>query len=107
VEPYLDKLKTGRLDRHQKDIIKVLDYNLRELTSPFSKVLSSNLMGLTPREVQAANLVKIGKSTKEIAEIMNLSSGTISVHRKNIRKKLGLTNRKSNLRTVLSSIVDE
>ena len=49
-----------------------------------------------------ANLVKLGKRTKEIAGIMNLSPGTISIHRKNIRKKLELTHQKTNLQTMLS-----
>ena len=61
-----------------------------------------NLRCLFPAEIQVANLVKLGKRTKEIAEIMNLSPGTISIHRKNIRKKLELTHQKTNLQTMLS-----
>ena len=54
------------------------------------------------RRTRLKNLIKLGKRTKEIAQILRLSPGTISIHRKNIRKKLELTHRKVNLQTVLS-----
>jgi DNA-binding CsgD family transcriptional regulator len=73
------------------------------LTSPFANTFSTRLTRLTPSEIQIANLVKLGKRTKEIARIMNLSEGTISIHRKNIRKKLRLTHQKTNLQSALSA----
>jgi len=102
VEPYLDKLKDCRLTEQQQVLLDILRSNINELTSPFTSNFSTKLVRLTPAEIQVANLVKLGKRTKEIAGIMHLSPGTISIHRKNIRKKLDLTHQKANLQTTLA-----
>lgn len=104
VEPYLAKLGTGRLTAEQKVLVDILGANLKEIVSPFTGTLSSKFVKLTPAEIQVANLVKQGKRTKDIAELLTLSPGTINIHRKNIRKKLGLTNQGGNLQSVLSSV---
>jgi PAS domain S-box-containing protein len=103
VDPYLEKLKNQRLNQQQKIIVDILSRNLQELTSSFSQTLATDISKLSPSELQVANLVKHGKTTKEIAELMNLAPGTISIHRKNIRKKLGISQHKINLQSYLSS----
>jgi PAS domain S-box-containing protein len=102
VGPFLDRLQESRLNDQQKVLVDILRANIAELTSPFAHHFSGKLVRLTPAEMQVANLVKQGKRTKEIAAIMHLSPGTISIHRKNIRKKLELTHQKTNLQTALS-----
>ena len=102
VDPFLDRLADSGLTAPQRVLVEILRANIAELTSPFAKGFSSRLIRLTPVEIQVANLVKLGKRTKEIAAIMYLSPGTISIHRKNIRRKLDLTHRKTNLQTMLS-----
>jgi len=60
-------------------------------------------MHITPRELQVGNFVKEGRTSKEIADILNTTERTVVAHRVNLRKKLGL-DKKSNLRTYLLSL---
>jgi PAS domain S-box-containing protein len=102
VDPFLDRLKESGLNEQQRVLVDILQANIDELTSPFADNFSSKMARLTPAEIQVANLVKLGKRTKEIAAIMHLSPGTIGIHRQKIRKKLELTHQKINLQTTLS-----
>ena len=104
IDPYLKKLKKTKLDDMQKTYLGIIESNLDDIISPFVCGSSINLLNFTPTELQVANLIKQGKITKEIASILNLSAKTIEFHRDNIRKKLGIKNRKINLRTHLLSL---
>ena len=102
--PYLEKLKLGNLDYKQGAYVEILESNLNDIISPFLKKLSSQYLNLTPTEIQVANLIREGKSTKEIAEILNISERAIEFHRNNIRDKLGLKKSKTNLRSYLLTL---
>ena len=104
VGPYIEKLKRTRLTEQQQAYVQIITSNLEEIVSPFVRHLSANYIKLTPTEIQVANFVKQGKTTKEIAAQLNLSARTIEVNRNNIRKKLGISNQKINLRTYLLSL---
>jgi PAS domain S-box-containing protein len=104
IEPYLSKLKNSGLDERQATYLEILESNLKDIVSPFATRLSSEYLGLTPKEIQVASLVKEGKTTKEIAELLNSSVSAIRFHRENVRKKIGLTNQKANLRSRLLSL---
>ncbi len=103
ISPYLVRLKKSRLSTHQQTLVSILESNLNNMTSPFISKLSSKFFGLTPMEIRVANLVREGQTNKEIAEILCLSKNTIMFHRYNIRCKLGLKNKKINLRSHLLS----
>ena len=103
ISPYLERLKKSRLNTNQKTLINILDSNLSNMISPFISQLSSKYFNLTPGQVRVANLVKEGKTNKEIAELLCVSKNTVLFHRYNIRQKLGLKNKKINLRSHLLS----
>ncbi|SMC78874.1 PAS domain S-box-containing protein [Desulfocicer vacuolatum DSM 3385] len=101
VLPYLEQLSMSHLDESQRACVSALQANLEDLVSPFSQRLSSPLLNLTPREIQVANLIKEGRGNKEIARFFNIALRTVEFHRENIRKKIGLVNKKVNLRSQL------
>ena len=104
IKPYLDKLRQGSLDDRKKNILNIIQSNLDEIISPFTRNLSSRHYNLTPKEIQIANFIRQGTTNKEIAEILFLSVKTVEFHRDNIRKKLGIKNKKINLTSYLLSI---
>ena len=104
IQPTIDRLQRTKLNDNQKMLVKILYSNIREITSSLLPSREGVHLKLTPTELQIANLIKQDNQTKDIAEILNLSPATISTHRKNIRKKLGITREKVNLRTFLTSV---
>jgi DNA-binding CsgD family transcriptional regulator len=104
--PYIEKLKDDHLSPQQATLVSILESNIQEIVSPFAAKLSSKFLNLTPTELQVASMVKDGRSSNEIAELMNLSPNTIMFHRYNLRRKLGLKQRKVNLRSFLRSLQD-
>ncbi len=101
--PYIIKLKKGTLTENQKSYLELLESGLQDIISPFAQKLTSRYMHITPGEMQVANLVKQGRTSKEIAEILNSTERAVVAHRSNLRKKLGLK-KTSNLRTHLLSM---
>ena len=59
ITPFLDKLKLSRLDAKQASYVTILESNLNDIASPFSRRLSSKHLKLTPAELQLSNLVKL------------------------------------------------
>lgn len=104
VTPQLRELKKSLSGQKELTRLQILESNLQGIISPFAQKLSLQFLNLTQKEIQIANLIKEGKTTKEIARFMDLSKFAIDTHRAHIRSKLGLTNKKANLRTYLSSI---
>ncbi len=104
IEPYFRKIKKTRLDDQQKALLSILESNLKEITSPFTRRMSLKHLYLTPTEIRIANLIRHGRPTKKIAEFMDISPRTVDTHRKNIRRKIGLQQKRANLRSYLLSL---
>ena len=104
VMPFLQKLKISSSIEQKEMYANIIEANLTQITSSFTNQLSESYKTLTPKEIQIAAMIRDGKSSKEIAEIMSVSTGTIVTHRNNIRKKLKLPSREINLRSHLLSL---
>ena len=88
----------------QQAYLQVLEANLNNIISPFLRNITLAHFNLTGREIQIANLVKEGRTNKEMSEMLNLSIRSVEFHRDNIRKKMKLDHRKANLRVFLLSL---
>jgi PAS domain S-box-containing protein len=99
--PYVNNLRHGKLSVHQVSLVDTIESNLNRISSSFLQHLKLNFYDLTPREIEVANLVREGRSIKEIAELLSITIRTVESHRKRLRVKMGLKNRKANLRAHL------
>ena len=109
IMPFLKKLKGASAGRVQTiRLLDILETNLRQLVQSYGRPdnLPAAYQQLTPAESQVASMVRQGLSTKTIAMTLNSSPETVSIHRKHIRKKLGLGDKASNLRSYLSSLAE-
>ena len=82
----------------------MLQYHLEELTSSFGRKITEKSVRLTPREIEICNMVKGGLTSKEISNLLNISRQTVEKHRKNIRHKLGISNKDINLTSFLQKL---
>ena len=104
VFPYIEKLKRAPLRAKDKTNVQIIEDHLNEVISPLlHRLINLNIL-LTPQEMQVATLVKDGKSSKEIADILHVTEATVHFHRKNLRSKFGIKNKSTNLRSYLMSL---
>ena len=104
IMPYIRRIKGGPLSNTQSSLVEILEAHLGELTSQFGRTLALQYRVLTPTEMRVAALVRDGKTSKEIADLLCISEKTASFHRNNIRNKLGLRGEAANLRSHLLSL---
>ncbi|MGJ0483840.1 MAG: PAS domain S-box protein [Methylomicrobium sp.] len=109
VLPFLKKLKEHTRDKNEVRLIGILEVNLKHLLDSYgvSESLPAAYMKLTPVEIQVASMIRQAMPTKVIASMLKLSPGTVNIHRKHIRKKLGLNSRSLNLTGYLMSLHDD
>jgi DNA-binding NtrC family response regulator/DNA-binding CsgD family transcriptional regulator len=104
VFPYIQRVRSGRLTESQTAYMDMIESSLNHVISPLLQKMRGAYSRLTPTEIQVADMIRNGKTTKEIAKLLNVSAGTVEGHRNSIRKKLGLSNKKANLQSYLSSM---
>lgn len=104
VLPLLKKAQ-ARTTGSIKNYLVTAEANLLDIFSTHSHDSVLTNAKLAPRELQIIHYLRQNKSSKEIADLLNLTVRTVETYRENIRKKLRITNRKINLRKFISSLL--
>lgn len=91
----------------QRKHVAMLKTNLLEMSAPLADSLSRAFMRLTAVELRICQMIRDGRTTKEIAELRRVSPATVARQRERIRHKLGLTGSDANLGTYLRNFLVE
>jgi PAS domain S-box-containing protein len=94
VFPLLEKL---RLSQAPSEYLDLLEHRLREIAEKYGITIAKVTATLSPRETEICTLIQSGLTSKEIAQLLGVSYQTVEKHRRNIRRKLGLSGKKLNL----------
>lgn len=104
VLPYLREMGDLRLGPQARSFLDIALDNLSRIAEPLARRLTAPQTSLTPTELKVADLIRHGLTSDQIAEALTASPHTVARHRAAIRRKLGLTNRRANLKAYLQSL---
>ena len=93
VFPLLDRIAAAFSDREEVVLLDVVKQTLYDIANPMLEghgPANEHARGLSRREYEILQLVRAGKTTQEIARSLYLAPTTVTFHRGNIRRKLGL-----------------
>jgi PAS domain S-box-containing protein len=104
IYPYLNKIKTVSTGPHILAYLEAIETNITIFLNNNSHDGQFKRCRLTPTEFKVSQFIIAGKRSKDIARMMDISTEAVEFHRKHIRDKIGIHNRKINLRSQLISI---
>lgn len=102
IMPIVDKLRKNDGNLGGKDI-DIFEENLISILGKEMDQFKNNYNKLTPRELDVCEKLKLGLTTKEIANALHISDQTIEKHRTSIRRKLQIKHKNINLAAFLRS----
>jgi DNA-binding CsgD family transcriptional regulator len=103
VLPYYEKLMHCHDKETRQILLEIVQANTHACLSAEKQSHSPSYREFTPMEVQVADMIKLGKTSKEIADLLHISPRSVYFHRNNLRRKLNIHKTKSNLKTLLIS----
>jgi DNA-binding CsgD family transcriptional regulator len=101
IQPILDELKIVNFSEPHLHLIEALEFKMKHITSLFDLNNRNTVTHLSPREMEICQMICSGKDSHDVAKALGLTYNTVIVHRKSIRKKLGLKLKKQNLASYL------
>lgn len=116
IEQEKNKIKQDIVDHIEHEIMPLLSKTaLKGRTGQYLTLIRKHLMEInssllsaqqdynfTPREAEISRFIRDGLTSKEIGQLLKITSQTIDKHRQNIRKKMGLTDQTVNLTSYLT-----
>ncbi len=106
IAPLIEHLKSMNLPPSQAYLIETLEFNLKHINSVFRIKVRASTKRLSSREIEICQMIRAGKSSQQIAHALDLKVQTVMVHRKHIRRKLGLRRGGVRLSTFLQSNIE-
>lgn len=104
IEPMLSEIVRESRSEARNELKSDILLNIKFFKDEFrGNNQRDELVSLTHSESIVCNYIKSGYSSKEIAEKLNVSIDTVHTHRKNIRKKFGITDKCINLYSYVKS----
>lgn len=101
VNPYLDLLRQSGINDKQAETVSIITAHINSISRQFSPKAKKIMLKLSPRETIIGDLVRQGKTSKDISEMLHIAPRTVETYRNNLRKKLGINRKKISLRTYL------
>lgn len=101
VFPYLENLAQIEMEENGQEYVQLISTHLQLLADSFCRKLDAPSIGLSPKELLVADLVRQGKKSPAIARLLGLTVRTIEVYRTSVRKKLKISGKKINLHRYL------
>ena len=100
--PYIDRLWNMVLDRDSLTCLEIIETNINKVMRPLIHTTIPQRADLTPTEIKVAILISEGMTSKEISNLISISTKGVEYHRNNIRRKLGIKKQNVNLRKYLA-----
>jgi len=100
VLPLVQRIRERNEDPALDSQLDLLEIRLGEVLNPFCNHLLCDGK-LTDREIEIAERVRAGKTTKQISEVLGITAKGVEFHRMSIRRKLGIAHSGENLRSYL------
>lgn len=100
ISTIMERLSDARNGKIQDDF----DLNFARVNQQFYEKLTNQHPDLSPGDLKLCALLKMNMSSKDIANLQYKSVGSIEVARSRLRKKLGISNSKTNLVKYLISL---
>jgi len=102
--PILERFRMFNTDGTAGVYIDLIEKSLNQIASSFGRRVTRESLRLSQKEIEIANLIAGGLTSKEIANLLYISTNTVGRHRNNIRRKANITNEKVNLGTFLHNL---